>query len=144
MKKLRKRCEKCGVERGVRPRVRRCHDLERTLLGRTGYYCWGNLVTVKPPKPEKSEQPESAPEPKPKKRPQEIAAAKLAKVRAAVEEKRRALKRHLTALSKLEKQSDRLSKAASMSDEQVESERLKRIANKQRRDQSRVRRGIRI
>lgn len=143
MKKLLKRCEKCSEEREVRPRVRRCHLLERTLLGRTGYYCWGKLVTVKPAKPEpKPDQP--APERKQKQRPQEIAAAKLAKIRTSIEEKRRSLKRLLTSLSKLEKQSDRYSKAASMSDEQVEAERLKRIDNKNRRDLSRVRRGIRV
>jgi hypothetical protein len=48
--RLTKRCEKCGRTQKVRPRETKCKQMERNALGRTGYWCYGELTRVVAPK----------------------------------------------------------------------------------------------
>ncbi len=42
----RKKCARCGRTGWYRPRERRCKQMERTAMGKTGYWCYGALAKV--------------------------------------------------------------------------------------------------
>lgn len=143
MKLLKKRCSRCGEVGPHRPRERRCKRMHRSKLGfKTGYWCYGNLVTVK--EEPKVATPTVQKEPEPKLRPQERAARDLERVRKKIDDKRALLRRTLASLAKLEKKADRLSRKASMSDAEVEVRRQARIEARSRRDKSKARRAIKL
>jgi hypothetical protein len=118
--KVKKRCVRCGVVRAYKPRIRHCR--EKKFGG--SYWCYGELVAVAA----------VAPTPKPKPRPQEVARRKMQQTEralAAVNEEVFTLAKRLGVLSKrsreLARRASRYAAAASMSDAEVEQQRLKRL-----------------
>lgn len=45
-KRVQKRCDKCGRASMARPRERRCKLRRDTPMGKSGYWCYGNLTRV--------------------------------------------------------------------------------------------------
>lgn len=125
---VRKACAKCGVVNMV-PRNRR-HCYERPM-GKMGYSCWGSLSMVKPAK-------------KPRQRPQDEAAEKLAHAREMVKQKASAIRRLTTSLNLWQRRATYFAKLASETD----AERAARIEARKTRnveraaERARKRRGI--
>jgi len=120
-----KTCQKCGAGIWCKPRERRCKMGERTALGRSGYYCWGKLVTVraaKKPKPVRR-KPAAVKEPTAAERGelhrqraqarQRVAERQLSKLSTRI-------KRLQTAARKCQLKIDRFARQAEMTDAEVE------------------------
>lgn len=133
-----KRCTKCGTERKYPSRVRRCREQK---FGKGSYWCYGALEVVAPtPKPEASTT---------TRRPQEIAKRKLKQTEralTAVNEEVFTLAKRLGKLSQRSRQlslkASRYAAAASMTDEEVEEQRQRRLEQIQKREASKRTRKI--
>lgn len=128
---VRKRCEACGKAQSVRPRARICR--ERIQRGFGWVYCGGRLASLQR---RKSTQPELSP--------QEVATRKLAHARKMVAEKTKQMRRLAVSLHAWEQKAARYARRASMTDAEVEAERLRRVEAAARRAELRQRRGIRL
>jgi len=125
IKKLtKKRCVKCGAVGLVKPRQRRCY---RTSGFAGSYACWGALERTVRPKPKTTGTPQDA------------AKSKLAYAERMVAEKITTIKRTATLLSAWTRRVTYYSKRASMTDAEIEAERVKRKTPKPRK-----RRGVKL
>lgn len=123
MKRLKKRCTRCGVVADLPPRQRKCH--ERTF-GRGSYCCWGRLERVVAPKKEKRMK-VKAPTENAKRRPQDVAQQKLEHARKMASAKTKAMARLATQLRAWERKASYYAKRASMTDAEILAEKVARI-----------------
>ena len=125
-----KRCGKCGRERLYRLRARRCKFTDEVDKGFVHQYlCYGELAAVTKLKPAR-------------KSPQEVAAKKMEHARTEVTKKMRSMRRLATSLKMWEDRARRYAVLALKTDEELASEKAKRIEAQERRRAARVMRGI--
>jgi septal ring factor EnvC (AmiA/AmiB activator) len=135
-----KRCQKCGAQREVPSRDRRCKVIERRF-GRQ-YYCWGTLTRVrsrKRPPITKALTPVDTAARGEQVRQQ--AKKDLARTRRQIGDKTRTLtatvayiSKYAKQITKLEARAARLARRASMTDDEIEAERQRAIATLRKRD----------
>lgn len=125
-RRVKKRCEKCGKTSMALPRERTCKQPVGLLKT---YCCWGALRLV--PKP-----------PAPKKRPQEVAAAKLRHAEKMIALTNRRLVRLTTALRGWRSKAAYYATRASMTDADLVAEREREKQKEQERAARRARRAI--
>lgn len=128
--RVRKRCGKCGRVAMVGAYEQHC--LERPW-GLLGYTCVGPLeAVVRPPRP------------KVEKRPQDLAAAKLAQARKNVSEATKRMARLATSLRMWERRAAYYAKRASLTDAEIATEKAKGETARVARAEARKRRGIQL
>lgn len=128
VRKVKTRCAKCGAVATVHPSQRRCHALP---MGRLGYWCYGALERVSAP-----------PRQTPEKRPQDVAAAKLADARKRLATVTRRIRRLVTSQRLWERRVSYFARRASMTDAEVEAERVEAQRKKEARASRRIRRAV--
>jgi hypothetical protein len=136
VKKILKRCEKCGGTSEVSPQERRC---KRPSFGPNSYACWGRLAAE-----EKPEQPKGPPPTLREEAAVQVAKARrmsaLFQQRLAAEAKKIA---HTAAqLKKWEGRLARYAAKAAMTDEEIAADRKTRSERAKRK--RRIRRGIEL
>lgn len=130
-----KRCLKCGAVGAYRPREQRCKNVPQVGFTHK-FFCWGQLETVIKKKAVSMT------------RPQDVAQRKLEAVRktlvvkqVVLAESARRIARLTKTIRQLETQAVRYAKRASMTDAEVEAERVMRITRQKAKP---VKRGIRL
>jgi hypothetical protein len=121
--RLRKRCERCGIEATVPARQRKCHERK---FGRGSYCCWGRLTVVVAAKKEKRMKANATTE-NAKRRPQDVSQKKLEHARKMVSEKTRAMARLAQQLRTWERKANYYAKRASMTDAELLAEKAARV-----------------
>lgn len=137
MKLVEKRCTKCGVVRKYRPRIRHCREQK---FGKGSYWCYGLLEAVATAPATKTVEP---------KRPQDAARRKLAQTERAITalndevfKLAKRLGKLATKARQLSVKASRYAAASSMTDEEVEQLRQRRLEQQRKREASKRTRAI--
>ncbi len=120
MKKVSKRCDKCGTTSLVLPRERRC---KRQMFGSGSYACWGRLV-----RPEK---------PKVVRTPQQQATADMARSEKVLDDKLQQLTRLVTSIREWRRKVAYYARRAVLTDADLDAMRTARIERAAKRRQTR-------